>query len=192
MTSLIKIIIGLLFLIVDIEIQISSITIDLASNLIGFVFLVIGFQEIMEWSPLMKRSRKHVVIGMIAYILMRISQNFQAAELIERLMIGIEIITLIYLTYYLMEGILVKTKMEKKDEMNGNLRGAWVLFAISIGIYGFARISDFQSLLEIIQLGGLEQFVLRLLEIGVILSGLYFITQLFQINKLLFSNEKSK
>ncbi|NLZ80747.1 MAG: hypothetical protein GX913_02940 [Clostridiales bacterium] len=192
MTALVKIIIGLLLLLVDIEFRVAGFTFDIVSDLVGFIFVIIGLQEILEWSPLLKRSRKHAFIGAVAYVLMRFTQSFVLGKLIEMIMLAITLITFIYLTYYLMEGILVKAKMEKKDDITGTIRGGWIIFAIALGLYGFASISDLNSILEGFQLAGLEQSIIWILNVAVIFSGLYFIALLHQINKLLYPKEEIK
>lgn len=192
MTALVKIIIGLLILIIDIEFQIGGFTFDIISDLAGFIIVIIGMKEILDWSPLLKRSKKHAIIGAIAYVFMRVSQIFEEIKLIELIMLAITIITFIYLTYYLMEGILVETKTEKKTEIDGTIRGAWIIMAIAVGIYGFANISDFNSFLAGFQLEGLEYTILWILNVAEIFSGLYFLLLLSQINKLLYPKEEIK
>lgn len=190
MTGIVKIIIGLLLLIVDLEFQIGGMTLDIVSDLAGYIMVIIGLNEILEWSPLIKRSRKHGVIGIIAYIFMRLAGLLDSEKLIGMVMYGITIITFIYMTYYFMEGILVKAKMEKKNDLDGTVRGGWIILVIAMGLLGFASISDLNSILDGFQLAGLEGSIIWILNVAVVFSGLYFIALLYQINKLLYPKEK--
>ena len=47
------------------------------------------------------------------------------------LMYGMGAIFYIYMTYYIMEGLMVKNKMEKITEPNANLKGAWMALAVA-------------------------------------------------------------
>lgn len=192
MTGIVKIVIGLILMIIGIEARISWLRFDIISDIIGSILVIIGLNEIIEWSPLLKRSRKHAIIGVVAHVLMYIAGFYEIAKLIELLMLAITIITFIYMTYYLMEGILVKAKTEKKNEISGTIRGGWIILAIATGLYGFASISDFRSLLDGFQLAGLEYMILWFLNVAVTFSGLYFVVLLYQVKLLLYPKEEKK
>lgn len=166
MNCIIKIIIGILITAIDMEMRIGGVQINIVSDLIGYGIVIWALKDMIPWSPCFKKSRKFAILSIITYIGLRFSLNIQTELNWRVAFIGFGTIFFIYMTYYIMEGMLVKNKMEKIYEVNQNLRGSWIIMTISIFIYCFLSITDLSVLTQEWGLPGLENLVLAI--VGVI------------------------
>lgn len=190
--DIIMIIIGLLITAVDMEWLIAGVQINLLSDLAGYILILIGLKGMLEWSPCFKRSRKHALLSLLSYIGLRISLNLGAGQQAIGLFVGLGTIFFIYMTYYMMEGMIVKNKTEKVFEPNANLKGSWIAMAAAMFVYCFCNLADLKAIAEQYNLPGLENLVMMILSVAVFATEAFFCMVLNQNRMLLFPVQQEK
>lgn len=191
MNCFIKMIIGFLFLAFDFQIKPGGLTLDLASDIIGYVFIIWSCKETIEWSPCFKKTRKHAIIALIIHILSVIAQNINAGFTIEGALLGIETIAFIYMSYYVLEGLYVKNKTEKVYELNSQLKGAWIAMAVSRFVYCVLTLADLNTITEGLGIVGMEGTILTILNAVAFIIEVFFLLSLNQ-NRILLEEKKKE
>lgn len=191
MNCWIKMIVGFLFLAFDFQVNIAGVTLDIVSDIIGYVLIILACKEMLEWSPCFKKTRKHAVIALVVYILSIVAQNINAGFTIQGTLLGIETIAFIYLSYYVLEGLYVKNKTEKIYELNAQLKGAWIAMAVSRFVYCFFMLTDLESLTEELGIAGAEGMILTGISAVALVIEVFFILLLNQ-NRVLLDEKKKQ
>lgn len=190
MSNFLKMIIGFLFLVFNIQVKLGNITLDIIPDFIGYILIFLAVKGMIEWSPCFKKTRKHAMIALVVSVCRIIAQNTNAIFTIQGTLLGIETIAYIYLSYYVMEGLYVKNKTDKIYELNSQLRGAWIAMAVSRFIYCFLGITDLNSLTTEFGMEGMESIILVIISTVEFVVEAFFLLTLNQ-NRMLIE-EKNK
>ncbi len=190
MSDFLKMIIGFLFLVFNVQVKLGSITLDIIPDFIGYGLIFLAAKEMLDWSPCFKKTRKHAVIALVISIGRVIALNRNLAFTVQGTLLGIETIAYIYLSYYVMEGLYVKNKTDKIYELNSQLRGAWIAVAVARFIYCFLGLTDLESLTAEFGMEGLESTILILVSVVAFVVEAFFVLTLNQ-NRMLIE-EKNK
>ena len=190
MSDFLKIIIGFLFLVFNIQVKLGSITLDIIPDFIGYALIILAGKGLVEWSPWFKKTRKHAIIALVISICRLIAQNVNATFTVQGTLLGIETIAYIYLSYYILEGLYVKNKTDKLYELNGQLKGSWIAMAVSRFLYCFLGLTDLNSLTAEFGIEGMESTILLIISAVVFVVDAFFVLTLNQNRMLL--EEKSK
>lgn len=190
MKSLIMLMAGLLIASFDERVQMAFIPVNVVTDIVGYVLIIKGLTGVIPWSPCFKRSRTYAILAMIATLGIRVVNHFGIEYSADALTYGLSAIFYIYTTYYILEGILVKTKTEKITETNSNLRGAWMALSVAQFLYSICYLADIGGLLENIGLAGLESPIRSLFGAAAFATNAFFVIMLNQTRMLLFPKKE--
>lgn len=191
MKDLIILMVGLVVATFDERVQMNIIPVNLVTDIVGYALVIKGLTGLIPWSPCFKRARIYAVLAMISTLGIRAVRYFGIAYSADALTYGLAAIFYIYTTYYILEGIIVKNKMEKITETTSNLRGAWVALSVAQFLYSICYLADIGSLLEGIGLAGLEDPIKSLFGAAAFATNAFFVIMLNQTRILLFPKEKN-
>lgn len=192
MNCILKVMLGLFLSVLDGKVQINIWYLNILTDILGYGLIIWGVHEMIPWSPCFKKSRTHAVWAAVCSIGLRFALNFSVSYSIQSLLRGMGTIFFIYLTYYMMEGYVVKNKMDKIEEPTGNLKGAWIALAVSNALYCFCYLADLKELMLELGLEGLEQTVIGLMGVAVFATDVFFIMVMNQERSLIFPREDSE
>lgn len=192
MKALMKLMAGLFIVALDGRVQMNIILINIITDAAGYALILMSLTELIPWSPCFKRGRRHAIGAFISSLGIRAVNYFELPQSFYALVYGMSAIFYIYMTYYIMEGLLVKNKTEKITEPNSNLRGAWTALAIAQFLYSFCYLAEIGSLLEGVGLGGLEAPVKALFGAAAFAANTFFVIMINQIRMLLFPKQEEK
>lgn len=192
MSDFLKMILGFLFLVFNIQVKLGSITLDIVPDFIGYVLIFLACKDMIEWSPCFKKTRKHTIIALVISVCRIFAQNINAGFTVQGTLLGIETIAYIYLTYYIMEGLYVKNKTEKVYELNSQLKGAWIAMAVSRFLYCFLSLADLDSLTKEFGIEGMESIILLIISAVAFVVEAFFLLTLNQNRMLLEENKKAE
>ncbi len=189
MSNFLKMILGFLFLVFNIQVKLGGITLDIVPDFIGYGLIFLATKGLLEWSPCFQKTRKYAVIAFVISVCRIIAQNINATFTVQGTLLGIETIAYIYLSYYVMEGLYVKNKTDKIYELNSQLRGAWIAVAVSRFIYCFLGLTDLDSLTAELGIEGMESTILVLISAVTFVVEAFFVLTLNQ-NRMLIEEKK--
>lgn len=192
MKALIKLMAGLFIVALDGRVQMSMVLVNVITDVVGYALIFIGLTELIPWSPCFKRGRKHAVGAFIFSLGIRAVTYFGLSQSFAALAYGMTAIFYIYMTYYIMEGLLVKNKTEKITEPNSNLRGAWTALAVGQFLYSLCYLAEIGSFLEEVGLGGLDAPVKALFGAAAFATNTFFIIMINQTRLLLFPKQEEQ
>lgn len=190
-SDFLKMIIGFLFLVFNIQVKLGSITLDIIPDFIGYILIIIACKGMIEWSPCFKKTRKHAIIALVISVCRIFAQNQNAAFRVQGTLLGIETIAYIYLSYYMMEGLYVKNKTDKVYELNSQLKGAWIVMAVARFAYCFLSLADLESLTAEFGLEGMESTILLIISAVEFVIEAFFLLTLNQDRMLLEEKKKA-
>lgn len=189
MNSLIKVMAGLFIITLDGRIQMDIVMANILTDIVGHALVIWGVTGLIPWSPCFKSSRLHAVLSLIFSLGTRVVTSQGMSQSFMALMYGMTAIFYIYMTYYIMEGLMVKNKMEKITEPNSNLKGAWMALAVAEFLYSFCYLADIGSLMQEFELAGLEGAVRGLVGAAAFATSTFFIIMINQVRGLLFPKQ---
>lgn len=189
MSNFLKMILGFLFLVFNIQVKLGGITLDIVPDFIGYGLIFLATKGLLEWSPCFQKTRKYAVIAFVISVCRIIAQNINATFTVQGTLLGIETIAYTYLSYYVMEGLYVKNKTDKIYELNSQLRGAWIAVAVSRFIYCFLGLTDLDSLTAELGIEGMESTILVLISAVTFVVEAFFVLTLNQ-NRMLIEEKK--
>ncbi len=192
MKDLIKVMAGLFIISLDNRIRMDIIMVNIVTDIVGHTLLIWGVTGLIPWSPCFKLSRKHAVLSLIFCLGTRLVTYLNMPQSVMALMYGMGAIFYIYMTYYIMEGLMVKNKMEKITEPNANLKGAWMALAIAQFFYCLCYLADIGEFLEEVGLGGLESPVKGLFGAAAFALSTFFIIMINQVRGLLYPKAENQ
>lgn len=190
MSDFLKMIVGFLFLVFNIQVKLGKFTLDIIPDFIGYGLIFWAGKGLIEWSPCFKKTRKHAVIALVISVCRIVVQNINAGFTVQGTLLGIETIAYIYLSYYVMEGLYVKNKTEKIYELNSQLRGSWIAMAISRFVYCFLGLTDLESLTAEMGIEGMESMILVVVSAVAFVIEAFFLLTLNQNRMLLEEKDK--
>ena len=192
MKDLIRVMAGLFIISLDNRVQMDILTVNVITDIVGHGLLIWGVTGLIPWSPCFKSSRTHAILSLIFCLGVRLVSYYPVMHSLSALMYGMAAIFYIYMTYYIMEGLMVKDKMEKITEPNANLKGAWIALAIAEFLYCFCYLAEIGEVLVEIGLGGLEGPARGLMGAAAFATSTFFIIMINQVRGLLFPKEEAQ
>ena len=190
MSDFLKMIVGFLFLVFNIQVNLGSLTLDIVPDFIGYGLIFFACKGMLDWSPCFKKTRKHAIIAFVISLCRIIALNVNASFTVQGTLLGIETIAYIYLSYYVMEGLYVKNKTDKVYELNSQLRGSWIAVAVSRFVYCFLSLADLDSLTVELGLEGMESMILIIISTVAFVIEAFFLLTLNQNRVLLEEKHK--
>lgn len=190
MSDFFKMIIGFLFLVFNIQVKLGGITLDIVPDFIGYILIILACKGMIEWSPCFKKTRKHAIIALVISVCRMVAQNRNAGFRVQGSLLGIETIAYIYLSFYILEGIYVKNKVEKVYELNSQLKGSWIAMIVARFAYCFFSLTDLDSITKEFGMEGMESMILLVISAVAFVIEAFFILTLNQNRMLL--EEKNK
>lgn len=136
---------GILLLVLQFHIQIGTAAIDIFSDVIAFILIILGIRNLVPRNVLFKKSRNVSFIGLAAAI---IGQGLlfmdwgDAASEMSTLSAGLSTIFTIYFTYYFTEAIVLEAKFQEKSAATRSFRIIWLLMGALIFIHYIAFMSN--------------------------------------------------
>ena len=191
MKALIKLMAGLIIITLDGRIQLDIMPVNVITDIVGYGLIIWGATELVSWSPCFKSCRLHAVLSLIFSLGIRMVTYFEMSHSFVALMYGMTAIFYIYMTYYIMEGLMVKNKMEKITEPNANLKGAWMALAVAEFLYSLCYLADIGTFLEEVGLGGLEAPVRGLVGAVAFALNAFFVIMINQVRGLLYPKKET-
>lgn len=129
---------GVIIQVLELTVTIGSARIDIFSDIIGYIMMLIGIMPLIHRNNIFAKSKKQAIIGLIIAILVQSLNLFDFGPLasdLDTLTKGLTTIISIYFTYYFSESIMLEAKMQDKLALTRNFRTTWAVF----GIFIFAR-----------------------------------------------------
>ncbi len=160
MSNFLKMILGFLFLVFNIQVKLGGITLDIVPDFIGYGLIFLATKGLLEWSPCFQKTRKYAVIAFVISVCRIIAQNINA-----------------------------NFKTDKIYELNSQLRGAWIAVAVSRFIYCFLGLTDLDSLTAELGIEGMESTILVLISAVTFVVEAFFVLTLNQ-NRMLIEEKK--
>lgn len=192
MKEFIKLMAGLLIISLDGRVQMNLTAVNVVTDLAGHALIIWAVTEMMEWSPCFKRCRNYAVLSLVGSLAVRLVTWKGLTGSFPALAYGLAAIFRIYMTYYMMEGLMVKNKMEKITEPNANFKGAWMALAVAEFLYCLCYLTDIGELLAEFGLGGLEGSVRALVGAVAFALNAFFVIVINQIRELLYPRKSEE
>lgn len=145
---------GIILLILQFNIRIGNATIDVCSDIIAYILIIIGIIPLAIRNVMFKKSRNMAFIGLI------VSLGCQAANCIDwgdtastvtTVVSAFSTIFTIYFTYYFSEAIILEAKFQDKSAITRSLRVTWALFGVLIFVHYIAFMSNVSIAALIVQ-----------------------------------------
>jgi phosphatidylserine synthase len=145
---------GVILLILQFNIKIGSATIDVCSDIIAYILIIIGIMPLTKRNIMFKKSRSVSFVGLVAAI------GCQAVSLIDwgdtastvtTTVSALSTIFTIYFTYYFSEAIILEAKFQDKSATTRSLRVTWALFGVFIFVHYIAFMSNVSIAALIVQ-----------------------------------------
>lgn len=135
------ILIGILLLVLQFYVRVGNATIDVFSDVIGFILIVIGILPLAPRNVLFKKARLAAILGTAAAVIgqaLLFKDWGDSASQMRTMAAGLSTIFTIYFTYYFTEAIILEAKFQEKSATTRSFRIVWLL--LCIGIYSLYRI----------------------------------------------------
>ena len=139
---------GVILLILQFNIKIGSATIDVCSDIIAYILIIIGIMPLTKRNIMFKKSRNVSFVGLVAAI------GCQAVSFIDwgdTASTVTTTVSTIYFTYYFSEAIILEAKFQDKSATTRSLRVTWALFGVFIFIHYIAFMSNVSIAALIVQ-----------------------------------------
>jgi phosphatidylserine synthase len=145
---------GVILLILQFNIKIGSATIDVCSDIIAYILIIIGIMPLTKRNIMFKKSRNVSFVGLVAAI------GCQAVSFIDwgdttstvtTTVSALSTIFTIYFTYYFSEAIILEAKFQDKSATTRSLRVTWALFGVFIFVHYIAFMSNVSIAALIVQ-----------------------------------------
>lgn len=132
---------GILIQVLEFTITINHVKIDIFSDIIGYILILIGITPLIIRNNLFKKCKSTAVKALVSSILIQLLYVFDSEDPV--IMAGSAIATIfsIYFTYYFTESIMLESKMQDKAALTRNFRYTWFV----LGIFIFANYTAFIS-----------------------------------------------
>lgn len=186
MKALIKLMAGLLIITLDGRVQMDIVAVNVITDLVGHALIIWAAAELTEWTPCFKSCRNYAILSLFGSLAIRLVTWKGLTDSFTALAYGLATIFRIYMTYYIMEGLMVKNKMEKITEPNANFKGAWMAMAVAEFLYCLCYLTDIGDILTEFGLGGLEESVRALVGAAAFALNTFFVIVINQIRELLY------
>jgi len=172
---------GILIQILEFTVKIGDVRIDLFSDIIAYILILIGIMPLVQRNNLFKKSKNTAIKGLIISILVQ-AINFidfgEGAANIDTFTKGLITIFSIYFTYYFTESIMLEAKNQDKFAITRNFRVTWSILGIFIFVYYIAFVSS----ISILSIG---------LQAATLLCALYYISIIWAGSTQLYTDKIS-
>ena len=140
---------GILIQVLEFTVKIGDVRIDLFSDIIGYILIIIGIMPLINRNNLFKKSKNTAIKGLLISILVQAINFIDFAEgtaNIDTFTKGLVTIFSIYFTYYFTESIMLEAKMQDKTALTRNFRITWSVLGVFIFISYIAFVSTISFL----------------------------------------------
>ena len=172
---------GLLFQILEFTIKIGDVRIDLFSDIIGYILILIGIIPLVHRNNLFKKSKNTAIKGLIVSIFVQ-ALNFidfgEGSVSVDTFTKGLITIFSIYFTYYFTESLMLEAKMQYKTALTRNFRVTWAV----LGGFIFISYIAFVSTISLLSIG---------LQAVTLLCTLYYISTIWTGCNQLYTDQIS-
>jgi len=172
---------GILIQILEFTIKIGDARIDLFSDIIGYILILIGIMPFINRNKLFKKSKNTAIKGLLISIFVQALNFFDFGEAtvnVDTFTKGLVTIFSIYFTYYFTESIMLEAKMQDRAALTRNFRITWSILGIFIFVYYIVFVSNN----SIFSIG---------LQAATLLCALYYVSTIWTGSKQLFTDEIS-
>ncbi len=145
---------GVILLILQFNIKIGSATIDVCSDIIAYILIIIGIMPLTKRNIMFKKSRNVSFVGLVAAIGCQAVSFIDwgdTASTVTTTVSALSTIFTIYFTYYFSEAIILEAKFQDKSATTRSLRVTWALFGVFIFIHYIAFMSNVSIAALIVQ-----------------------------------------
>lgn len=145
---------GIILLILQFNIKIGSATIDVCSDIIAYILIIIGIMPLTKRNIMFKKSRNVSFIGLVAAIGCQAVSFIDwgdTASTVTTTVSALSTIFTIYFTYYFSEAIILEAKFQDKSATTRSLRITWALFGVFIFVHYIAFMSNVSIAALIVQ-----------------------------------------
>lgn len=136
---------GIMLLVLQFHIRLGTASIDIFSDVIAFILIILGIWNLVPRNVLFKKTRAVAFMGLAATVigqgLMLIDWGDSASEMMT-LSAGLSTIFTIYFTYYFTEAIILEAKFQEKSAATRSFRIIWLLLGALIFIHYIAFMSN--------------------------------------------------
>ncbi len=145
---------GIILLILQFNIKIGNATVDVCSDIVGYILIIVGILPLAIRNVMFKKSRNMAFIGLL------VSIGCQGANLIDwgetastatTVVSAFSTIFTIYFTYYFSEALILEAKFQDKSATTRSLRVTWALFGVLIFVHYIAFMSNISIAALIVQ-----------------------------------------
>lgn len=140
---------GILIQVLEYTVKIGDVRIDLFSDIVAYILILIGIMPLIKRNNLFKKSKNTAIKALIVSIFVQ-AINFvdlgQYTANIDTFTKGLITIFSIYFTYYFTESIMLESKMQDKSALTRNFRTTWAVFGIFIFVYYIAFVASYSVL----------------------------------------------
>ena len=136
---------GVILLILQFNIKIGSATIDVCSDIIAYILIIIGIMPLTKRNIMFKKSRNVSFVGLVAAIGCQAVSFIDwgdTASTVTTTVSALSTIFTIYFTYYFSEAIILEAKFQDKSATTRSLRVTWALFGVFIFVHYIAFMSN--------------------------------------------------
>ncbi len=145
---------GIILLILQFNIKIGSATVDVCSDIVGYILIIIGILPLAVRNVMFKKSRNMAFIGLLVAIGCQ-GANFidwgETASTATTVVSAFSTIFTIYFTYYFSEALILEAKFQDKSATTRSLRITWALFGVLIFVHYIAFMSNISIAALIVQ-----------------------------------------
>lgn len=145
---------GIILLILQFNIKIGSATIDVCSDIIAYILIIIGIMPLTKRNIMFKKSRNVSFVGLVAAIGCQAVSFIDwgdTASTVTTTVSALSTIFTIYFTYYFSEAIILEAKFQDKSATTRSLRVTWALFGVFIFVHYIAFMSNVSIAALIVQ-----------------------------------------
>lgn len=145
---------GVILLILQFNIKIGSATIDVCSDIIAYILIIIGIMPLTKRNIMFKKSRSVSFVGLVAAIGCQAVSCIDwgdTASTVTTTVSALSTIFTIYFTYYFSEAIILEAKFQDKSATTRSLRVTWALFGVFIFVHYIAFMSNVSIAALIVQ-----------------------------------------
>lgn len=126
-------------------VRVGNATIDVFSDVIGFILIVIGILPLAPRNVLFKKARLAAILGTAAAVIgqaLLFKDWGDSASQMRTMAAGLSTIFTIYFTYYFTEAIILEAKFQEKSATTRSFRIVWLLLGALVFIHYIAFMSN--------------------------------------------------
>ena len=136
---------GILILVLQFNIKIGPATVDIFSDIIANILIIVGILPLAQRNIMFKKSRNIIFLSLI-FSFVGQGLNFvnwgESASEINTIVAAMSTVFTIYFTYYFTEAIVLEAKFQDKSATTRSFRVTWVIFGILVFVHYIAFMSN--------------------------------------------------